>query len=116
VSSKPDQRIWYGFNSNVIALGLTSFFTDISTEMLIPVMPPVPWSSSRTLNSAPASTLAGDTSSSSSRAAGVPATALAGDETRLKFRPNMTRSSKLTRKSVTGRPFTDASVVGPTSR
>ena len=35
----PNQRIWFGFNSNVIALGLTSFFTDISTEMLIPVMP-----------------------------------------------------------------------------
>ena len=41
MSSSPNsnQRIWFGFNSNVIALGLTSFFTDISTEMLIPVMP-----------------------------------------------------------------------------
>jgi len=28
-----------GFHPNVIALGLTSFFTDISTEMLVPVMP-----------------------------------------------------------------------------
>ena len=28
-----------GFHPNVIALGLTSFFTDVSTEMLVPVMP-----------------------------------------------------------------------------
>jgi MFS family permease len=39
VSSKPEPRTWSGFHPNVIALGLTSFFTDISTEMLIPVMP-----------------------------------------------------------------------------
>ncbi len=29
----------FGFHPNVIALGVTSFFTDISTEMLVPVMP-----------------------------------------------------------------------------
>ena len=28
-----------GFHPNVLALGVTSFFTDLSTEMLIPVMP-----------------------------------------------------------------------------
>ncbi len=28
-----------GFHPNVVALGLTSFFTDISSEMLVPVMP-----------------------------------------------------------------------------
>ena len=28
-----------GFHPNVIALGLTSFFTDVSSEMLVPVMP-----------------------------------------------------------------------------
>jgi len=28
-----------GFHPNVVALGVTSFFTDISTEMLVPVMP-----------------------------------------------------------------------------
>jgi MFS family permease len=39
MTSQPVQRNWYGFHSNVIALGLTSFFTDVSTEMLIPVMP-----------------------------------------------------------------------------
>jgi len=39
VSTKPEPRSWSGFHPNVIALGLTSFFTDISTEMLVPVMP-----------------------------------------------------------------------------
>jgi MFS family permease len=39
VSAKPEPRTWSGFPLNVIALGLTSFFTDISTEMLVPVMP-----------------------------------------------------------------------------
>ena len=28
-----------GFHPNVVALGLTSFFTDVSTEMLVPVIP-----------------------------------------------------------------------------
>lgn len=32
-------RSWFGFHRNVVALGLTSFFTDISSEMLVPVMP-----------------------------------------------------------------------------
>ncbi len=32
-------RTLAGFHPNVIALGLTSFFTDISSEMLVPVMP-----------------------------------------------------------------------------
>ena len=35
---RPESRP-FGFHPNVIALGLTSFFTDISTEMLVPVMP-----------------------------------------------------------------------------
>jgi len=39
VSAKPEPRTWSGFHPNVVALGLTSFFTDVSTEMLIPVMP-----------------------------------------------------------------------------
>ena len=39
MSTKPEPRSWSGFHPNVIALGLTSFFTDISTEMLVPVMP-----------------------------------------------------------------------------
>jgi hypothetical protein len=34
-----EPRRWGGFHPNVVALGLTSFFTDISTEMLVPVMP-----------------------------------------------------------------------------
>src|SRR5512141_1040127 len=37
-SPAPVQTI-AGFHPNVIALGLTSFFTDISSEMLVPVMP-----------------------------------------------------------------------------
>jgi MFS family permease len=32
-------RLIAGFHPNVIALGLTSFFTDISSEMLVPVLP-----------------------------------------------------------------------------
>ena len=35
----PAGRRIAGFPANVIALGATSFFTDLSTEMLIPVMP-----------------------------------------------------------------------------
>lgn len=35
----PAGRRIAGFPTNVIALGATSFFTDLSTEMLIPVMP-----------------------------------------------------------------------------
>jgi len=35
VSAKPEPRTWSGFHPNVVALGLTSFFTDVSTEMLI---------------------------------------------------------------------------------
>ena len=34
-----EPRRWAGFHPNVVALGLTSFFTDVSTEMLVPVMP-----------------------------------------------------------------------------
>lgn len=34
----PPRRV-FGFHPNVIALGFTSFFTDISSEMLVPVMP-----------------------------------------------------------------------------
>src|ERR1051326_7226109 len=36
---EPPPRTIAGFHPNVVALGLTSFFTDVSTEMLIPVMP-----------------------------------------------------------------------------
>ena len=39
MSTKPEPRTWSGFHPNVIALGLTSFFTDVSSEMLVPVMP-----------------------------------------------------------------------------
>lgn len=35
----PEPRLIAGFHPNVIALGLTSFFTDISSEMLVPVLP-----------------------------------------------------------------------------
>jgi len=35
----PAAGAWAGFHPNVIALGLTSLFTDVSTEMLVPVMP-----------------------------------------------------------------------------
>ena len=34
-----EPRRWAGFHPNVVALGLVSFFTDVSTEMLVPVMP-----------------------------------------------------------------------------
>ena len=37
-TTPPESRP-FGFHPNVIALGLTSFFTDISSEMLVPVMP-----------------------------------------------------------------------------
>ena len=35
----PAPRRWFGFHPNVIALGLTSLFTDISSEMIVPVLP-----------------------------------------------------------------------------
>ncbi len=35
----PASRTIAGFPANVVALGLVSFFTDISSEMLVPVMP-----------------------------------------------------------------------------
>ncbi len=38
-AAEPAARGIAGFHPNVIALGLTSFFTDISSEMLVPVMP-----------------------------------------------------------------------------
>jgi MFS family permease len=39
VTQEAEPRRLAGFHPNVIALGLTSFFTDVSTEMLVPVMP-----------------------------------------------------------------------------
>src|SRR5437016_7419727 len=36
---EPPPRTIAGFHPNVVALGLTSLFTDVSTEMLVPVMP-----------------------------------------------------------------------------
>jgi MFS family permease len=35
----PPGRTLFGFHPNIIGLGLTSFFTDISSEMLVPVLP-----------------------------------------------------------------------------
>src|SRR6185436_7968325 len=37
--TEPGAKTTGGFHPNVIALGFTSFFTDISSEMLVPVMP-----------------------------------------------------------------------------
>jgi MFS family permease len=34
-----EPRRWAGFHPNVVALGLVSFLTDVSSEMLVPVMP-----------------------------------------------------------------------------
>jgi MFS family permease len=39
VTPEAEPRRWAGFHPNVVALGLVSFFTDVSTEMLVPVMP-----------------------------------------------------------------------------
>lgn len=38
-AAPPEPRLVAGFHPNVVALGLTSFFTDISSEMLVPVLP-----------------------------------------------------------------------------
>jgi MFS family permease len=35
----PQARTLFGFHPNILALGLTSFFTDIASEMLVPVLP-----------------------------------------------------------------------------
>ncbi len=37
--TEPGAKAAGGFHPNIIALGFTSFFTDISSEMLVPVMP-----------------------------------------------------------------------------
>ena len=39
MTPEAEPRRWAGFHPNVVALGLVSFFTDVSTEMLVPVMP-----------------------------------------------------------------------------
>jgi len=36
---QPEQRSWRGIDSNVFALGFTSMFTDISSEMVNPIVP-----------------------------------------------------------------------------
>ena len=38
-SARGPGRTLFGFHPNILALGLTSFFTDVSSEMLVPVLP-----------------------------------------------------------------------------